>query len=91
MLIVVAMVAMMVITALRVYHRTTDPEVKMLSLASMLGLTTYFVHGFMNNFLDTDKASVPVWGFIAAIVALDIYSGKREPVNDDPGSGVFHP
>jgi hypothetical protein len=39
----------------------------------MLGLVTYFTHGVLNNYLDTDKASVPVWGFIAIIVAIDIY------------------
>jgi hypothetical protein len=27
----------------------------------------------MNDFLDTDKASVPFWGFIAILVALDLY------------------
>ena len=39
----------------------------------MLGLVTYFTHGVLNNYLDTDKASVPVWGFIAIIVAIDLY------------------
>jgi hypothetical protein len=38
------------------------------------------MHGTMNNFLDTDKASVPVWGFMAAIVALDLYAGKHNQV-----------
>jgi hypothetical protein len=32
----------------------------------------------MNNFLDTDKAAVPFWGFIAIIVALDIYHNEEE-------------
>jgi hypothetical protein len=37
------------------------------------------VHGFLNNFLDTDKLSVPFWGFTAMIVAIDLHSrrGKR--------------
>jgi hypothetical protein len=36
-------------------------------------------HGFLNNFLDTDKLSVPFWGFTAIIVALDVYhTGKAE-------------
>jgi hypothetical protein len=34
---------------------------------------TYFIHGVLNNYLDTDKASVPFWGFIAVLVAIDIY------------------
>jgi hypothetical protein len=45
----------------------------MLSLSSLLGLITYYFHGTMNDFLDTDKASVPFWGFIAILVALDLY------------------
>jgi hypothetical protein len=48
-----------------------------MSLAILLGLITYFVHGTMNNFLDTDKASVPFWGFIAILVALDLYYLKK--------------
>jgi putative inorganic carbon (hco3(-)) transporter len=44
----------------------------------MLSLVTYFTHGVLNNYLDTDKASVPIWSFIAIIVVLDIYS-KRLP------------
>lgn len=76
MVLVVVLVATMVITAMKVYRRSRDKEVKMLSLSLMLALLTYFLHGLMNNFLDTDKASVPVWGFIAAIVALDLYSQK---------------
>jgi putative inorganic carbon (hco3(-)) transporter len=37
---------------------------------------TYFIHGVLNNYLDTDKASIPFWGFIAIIVAIDIYHQK---------------
>jgi len=46
-----------------------------------LGLSTYFIHGFLNNFLDTDKASVPVWGFMAMLVALEVYHKKEEKKN----------
>jgi len=33
---------------------------------------TYFIHGVLNNYLDTDKASIPFWGFIAVLVAMDL-------------------
>jgi hypothetical protein len=39
----------------------------------VVGLISYYIHGFLNNFLDTDKASVPVWGFMAILVALRLY------------------
>jgi len=67
-----------VLTAIRVYFRSKLREVKLLSISVLLGLVTYFVHGTLNNFLDTDKASVPFWGFIAIIVALDVYHRDRE-------------
>jgi O-antigen ligase len=60
------------ITGIKTYYRTTDAWIKMLSLVIILGLCTYFLHGFLNNFLDSDKASAPFWGFIAILVVLDI-------------------
>ena len=66
-----------VYTGLKVYHHGSG-DVRFLSLMATLGLITYFVHGFLNDFLNTDKLSVPVWGFMAIIVALDIYHLKTE-------------
>jgi putative inorganic carbon (hco3(-)) transporter len=62
-----------VYTGLNVYKKSADPQTRILALSATLGLITYFVHGIMNNFLNTDKASVPFWGFTAIIVALDLY------------------
>jgi hypothetical protein len=67
-----------VYTGLKVYRTSTDRQAKLLSLSATLGLLTYFVHGTMNNFLNTDKASVPFWGFVAIIVALDLYYNSKE-------------
>jgi len=58
------------------YHQLPKGELKKVVLATLLGLLTYVVHGMLNNYLDTDKASVPFWGFIALIVAIDIYHSK---------------
>lgn len=55
------------------YHQLPKGELKSVVLYTLLGLLTYVVHGFLNNYLDTDKISVPFWGFIALIVAIDIY------------------
>ncbi len=65
-------------TAVHTYTRLNDPRLKSLLLAALAGLITYYIHGFLNNFLDTDKLSVPFWGFTAMIVAIDIYSRKEE-------------
>ncbi len=65
------------ITGLRVYKRGNSKEVRFIGLLVLLGLMTYFAHGLLNNFLDTDKASVPFWGFIGILVSLDLYHSKK--------------
>ncbi|NVK66825.1 MAG: O-antigen ligase family protein [Flavobacteriales bacterium] len=54
-----------------------DREMRTLILSMILALVTYFVHGVLNNFLDTDKAAIPVWGFCAAFIALEIVLKRR--------------
>ncbi|HAZ03156.1 MAG TPA: hypothetical protein DCY97_13460 [Marinilabiliales bacterium] len=65
------------VTGIRAIYRTTNKEVKVLGLAAIVGLWTYYFHGVLNNFLDTDKASVPFWGFTALMVAVDVYYQNR--------------
>ena len=60
-------------TGARVYKRSKNKLTKTYALLIMLGLITYYTHGLLNNFLDTDKASVPFWGFIGILVALDLF------------------
>lgn len=60
-------------TCFRLFYTIKDYETKKLVLVILLGFITYVVHGGLNNFLDTDKASVPFWGFVAMIVAIDLY------------------
>jgi len=76
-LIIIILFSLITYTGLRVYKRGRK-EVKFLSLMATLGLITYFTHGVLNNFLDTDKLSVPFWGFVAIIVALDVYHTNDE-------------
>ena len=84
MLSFMGIIATVIITGLRVHRRAENKEVRLMSLMLMLGLITYYVHGLMNNFLDTDKASVPFWGFTAMLVAMDLYhSGKKEEEQTD--------
>jgi putative inorganic carbon (hco3(-)) transporter len=46
----------------------------------LLGLVTYFAHGFLNNFLHTDKSALPFWGFAAILVVMDLYHRKTGPL-----------
>lgn len=52
---------------------TTNKSGKTIAIGLVLGLSTYYVHGFLNFFLDTDNASVPFWGCLAALTALQVY------------------
>ena len=54
-----------------------DKEKRTLNILLLLGISTYMVHAFFNNFLDTDKAAVPFWGFAAAIVAMNLQVKKE--------------
>jgi O-antigen ligase len=58
-----------------------DKEIRTLLMAIILSLTTYFVHGILNNFLDTDKAAVPIWGMCAMIIALEQRLVKMNQLN----------
>jgi len=60
----------------RLVYSLADREDRILCTGIFLGLMTYFVHGFLNNFLDTDKLSLPFWAFLAALVCFDIYYSK---------------
>ncbi|HZL11595.1 MAG TPA: O-antigen ligase family protein [Prolixibacteraceae bacterium] len=71
------LIAVVIYTAVHTYSRTNDKRLKTLVMSALLGLTTYYIHGTLNNFLDSDKLSVPFWGFTAIIVAVDIYTRKE--------------
>ncbi|MFT7153475.1 MAG: putative inorganic carbon (HCO3(-)) transporter, partial [Alteromonas macleodii] len=60
------------------YPRIKNKEHRLIMVNLFLGLVTYLIHGLLNNFLDTDKASAPFWGFIAAIVAIEVYHLKEK-------------
>jgi O-antigen ligase len=62
--------------AFRLFYSLEQGDTKRLVAGAYLGLMTYFIHGVLNNYLDTDKASVPFWGFIAILVAVDLYHSK---------------
>lgn len=68
-------------TAINLYSRLKNKELRILILSLTLGLISYYVHAFLNNFLDTDKISALFWGYTAIIVSIDI-KNKLELQND---------
>jgi len=69
-------------TGIRVYTRSKKPSIRIFSLAVLVGLISYYLHGVLNNFLDTDKISVLFWGYTAMLVAMDIYHRDQPEVEE---------
>jgi O-antigen ligase len=66
-----------IITGFKNWIRKGNRTTRILSLSILLGLVTYYLHGVLNNFLDTDKASVLFWGFTAIIVTIDLFHREK--------------
>ncbi len=64
-----------------VYDDNMMPWKKSLAKAVLLGLITYYVHAFLNNFSDFDKIAAPLWGFMAVLVALKYYNSPSSSNN----------
>ncbi|QQR87148.1 MAG: O-antigen ligase family protein [Flavobacteriales bacterium] len=80
MVLMVIIVAVVSNTAIRLWLRLPPGVDRRLVGAAFFGLVTYYVHGVLNNYLDTDKASVLFWGSTALIVVLDIKHPKASPI-----------
>jgi O-antigen ligase len=75
------LITTVIYTAIHTYSRTDDKRLKTIVMGALLGLITYYIHGTMNNFLDSDKLSLPFWSFTAIIVAVDIHTRKESSGN----------
>jgi len=78
LLIFLVLIVMVFAKGIVLYHKLEDKQEQWMLMACILGLTTYFTHAFLNNFLDMDKASVPIWAFVAIIVVLDQRHQNRQ-------------
>ncbi len=79
MLAMLGIVAMIFYKGITLYIKwpAEDKEMRTLILAMILALVTYFVHGILNNYLDTDKAAVPIWTFCASFIGLEILLKRK--------------
>jgi putative inorganic carbon (HCO3(-)) transporter len=77
----IAIAILSLFTGFRTYHHIQDKRLKQIVLFLILGFITYLVHGALNNFLDTDKASALFWGFTAVFVSLDLSLKKLNTQN----------
>ena len=81
MLLFIAIIVATVWRAIIAYQRTQNHTQKLLLLAALAGLTTYYVHAALNNFLDTDKLAALYWSNIAIIVSIDLATQREQTHN----------
>jgi|LSQX01.2.fsa_nt_gb putative inorganic carbon (HCO3(-)) transporter len=81
MLSVMLIVFLCIYKGIHIYYQEKQKSIRILSLMCTLALISYYTHGIMNNFLDTDKLAVPVFGAMAVITALDIYRKHNHNIN----------
>jgi O-antigen ligase len=60
------------------FHNGKNPKVRYMALAAMLGLMTYFSHAVLNNYSEFDKIAIPMWGFMAILLALQVFHNEPE-------------
>ena len=77
----IALLIVVNVISIRLIQDLPRGTLRTLVFSSYLGLITYFMHGFLNNFLDTDKIAVPFWAFIAFIVLVDLHHKNKLSTN----------
>jgi len=79
-------------TGFRLYTKANhQTQLKILVASATLGLITYYIHGALNDFLDTDKASALFWGYTAMIVSLDVYHTRKVKNEEEPFDSTQRP
>ncbi|MCB9246823.1 MAG: O-antigen ligase family protein [Flavobacteriales bacterium] len=81
----VLMVLVVLHLGFKVYYSTRDTQSRSYALGALLGLITYFAHGMLNNYSDFDKIAVPMWSFMAAIMAIHLHH-QGVPERSEEGS-----
>ncbi len=56
----------------------SETKNRVLVMGMIAATTTYFVHAFLNNFLDTDKAAVPIWAMCAMVIVMGMQLNTKE-------------
>ena len=79
LLLFIAMVATIFYSAIQLFYNwpAEDHKTRIIIFGMILSLITYFSHAFLNNFLDTDKAAVPIWAMCSIIIVLDLERRRK--------------
>lgn len=78
-LVLLVLIACSLTTGLKVFHDCRESAyARIVCCVCVLALVSYFTHGFFNNFLDTEKLAVPVFGSMAVLSAMDAKRTKAK-------------
>jgi len=77
-IIVLLLMITVIYVGITTYNRSSSKIQKYLSLYATIALISYYVHGIMNNFLDTEKLALPFWGAIAVIVVANLHTDDTD-------------
>jgi len=90
-LIVLLLMITVIYIGITTYNRSSDKIPKTLSLYATIALISYYLHGIMNNFLDTEKLALPFWGAMAIIVVADLLNSPPSSSHPlSPHSQIVH-
>jgi len=64
------------LTGYRVVHKLSG-ENKVIAIALLLSVSTYYIHAFLNNFLDMDKIAILFWFAHGWLVYMDVEIDER--------------
>lgn len=63
---------------LKVIYSARDQYARKIALAALLSLSTFYVHGFFNAFMDTDKMAALVFVMLAVIISTDLELRRKQ-------------
>lgn len=68
--------------SIRLYYDTAKNKTdeRLLIIGIIISLSSYFIHAFLNNYLDTDKAAVPIWAMCAMIVTMSLSTSNGQSI-----------
>jgi len=81
-MIVLLLMLVVLYTGIKTYITSSDKVSKTLVLFAVIALVSYYIHGIMNNFLDTDKLALPFWAAVAVIVVGNLNNKKELPLRN---------
>lgn len=61
---------------IRLYYKIESITDKRIIMGILLALISYFIHGILNNYLDSDKCAVPIWTSVCMLIVLGIKHKK---------------